>query len=135
VRVLADDRGAVTVEAALALCSLVAVMVMVLAAVSAASANLRCLDAAREAARLVSRGESQRAREIAADIAPRGATVDVQVAGDEVDVRVTTLAVPGVPGLSLQGVAVAIMEPAAFLSTEAPPDPEHDPAADSPGPP
>lgn len=121
-RVLRDDRGAVTVEAALALCSLVAVMVMVIAAVSAASAHLRCLDAAREAARLISRGESQRAREIAAAVAPRGATVDVRVSGDEVDVRVTAAVVPGIPGLSLVGVAVAVLEPAAFLSTPAPPD-------------
>jgi hypothetical protein len=122
VRVLGDDRGAVTVEAALALCSVVAVMVMVIAAVSAASAHLRCLDAAREAARLVSRGEPQRAQEIATAVAPRGATVDVRVSGDEVDVRVIAAAVPGIPGLSLVGVAVAVMEPAAFLSAGAPPD-------------
>jgi Flp pilus assembly protein TadG len=118
---IGDDRGAVTVEAALALCSLVAVMVMVIAAVSAASAHLRCLDAAREAARLVSRGEPQRAREIADAVAPRGSTVDVTVTGDEVHVRVTASAVPGVPGLSLVGVAVAVMEPAAFLSAGDPP--------------
>lgn len=116
-----DDRGAVTVEAALALCSLVVVMVMVIAAVSAASAHLRCLDAAREAARLVSRGESQRAQEVAAAVAPRGASVDVRVSGDEIDVRVTAAAVPGIPALSLVGVAVGVMEPAAFLSDVAPP--------------
>ena len=125
--VLDDDRGAVTVEAALALCSLVAVMVVVIGAVSAASAHLRCLDAAREAARLVSRGEPQRAQEVAAAVAPRGAAVDVRVVGDEVHVRVTAAAVPGLPGLSLVGVAVGVMEPAAFLSTEGPmgqvPDP------------
>lgn len=119
---LGDDRGAVTVEAALALCSLVAVMVMVIAAVSAASAHLRCLDAAREAARLVSRGEPLRAQEVAAAVAPRGATVNVRVTGDEVDVRVTAAAVPGIPGLSLVGIAVGVMEPAAFLSDVSPPD-------------
>lgn len=122
-QVLGDDRGAVTVEAALALCSLVAVMVMAIAAVSAASAHLRCLDAAREVARLVSRGEPQRALEVAAQIAPRGASVDVRTTGDEVHVRVTAAAVPGLPALSLAGVAVGVMEPAALLSTEGPTDP------------
>jgi Flp pilus assembly protein TadG len=134
-RVLEDDRGAVTVEAALALCSLVAVMVMVIAAVSAASAHLRCLDAAREAARLVARGEPQRAQEIAAAVAPRGAAVDVRVTGDEVDVRVTAAAVPGIPGLSLVGHAVAVMEPAAFLSAGAPPGSVPGPLPDPVGPP
>jgi len=133
VRVLGDDRGAVTVEAALALCSLVAVMVMVIAAVSAASAHLRCLDAAREAARLVSRGEPQRAQEIAAAVAPRGATVDVRVTGDVVDVRVSAAGVPGIPGLSLVGKAVAVMEPAALLSAGEPLGSLSDPPGDPTG--
>lgn len=132
-RALDGDRGAVTVEAALALCSLVAVMVMVIAAVSAASAHLRCVDAARETARLVSRGEPQRAREIAAAVAPRGAAVDVRIAGDEVHVRVTSAVVPGIPGLSLVGVAVGVMEPPALLSAEGPAGTDLPPAdTDSP---
>ncbi|MDQ2710480.1 MAG: pilus assembly protein TadE [Actinomycetota bacterium] len=117
-RLLGDDRGAVTVEAALALCSLVAVMALVVASVAAASAHLRCLDAAREAARLVARGESDRAREVAAVVAPRGARVQVRVAGDQVEVEVSVAVVPGVPGLSLAAGAVAVLEPAALLTSE-----------------
>ena len=45
---LRDDRGTVTVEAALALCSLVVILALVLGAVSAVAAQLRCIDAARE---------------------------------------------------------------------------------------
>lgn len=122
-RALDDDRGAVTVEAALALCSLVAVMVLVVASVAAASAHLRCLDAAREAARLIARGEPERAREVGAAIAPAGAQVDVRIVGDQVEVRVSAAAVPGVPGLSLAGSALAVLEPAALLTTGQPPDP------------
>ena len=88
------DRGSVTVEAALALCSLVAVLALVLAAVSAVAAQLRCIDAAREAARLTARGEPDRAEKIARRIAPRGAVVAVTVRGDEVTARVSATGVP-----------------------------------------
>ena len=71
-----DDRGAVTVEAALALCSLVIVLALALAAVYAVAAQLRCVDAAREAARLTARGEQARAEQLAKKIAPRGAAVE-----------------------------------------------------------
>src|SRR5947209_20170089 len=77
------DRGSVTVEAALALCSLVVVLALVLAAVSAVAAQLRCIDAAREAARLTARGEQGRAEEVARRIAPRGAVVALPVHGGE----------------------------------------------------
>lgn len=115
--VLGGDRGAVTVEAALALCSLVAVMVLAVAAVAGASAHLRCLDAAREAARLVARGEPDRAREAATEIAPRGAKIAIAVAGDQVQVDVSTAVVPGLPGLSLDSRAVGVLEPAALLTS------------------
>ena len=107
-----DDRGAVTVEAALALCSLVAVLAVILAAVSAVAAQLRCVDAAREAARLTARGEQDRAQQFARRIAPRGATVTVTVDGDEVLARVSANPAAGLlPGIKVGAEAVAVMEP------------------------
>ena len=107
-----DDRGAVTVEAALALGSLVVVLAMVLAAVSAVAAQLRCVDAAREAARLTARGEQHRAEELARRIAPRSAVVAVTVRGDEVTARVSANPVAGLlPGIEVAAEAAAVMEP------------------------
>lgn len=109
----AGDRGAVTVEAALALCSLVVVLGVILAAVSAVAAQLRCVDAAREAARLTARGEQDRAEQLARRIAPRGATVAVTVRGDEILTRVAANPVAGMlPGIEVAAEAAAVMEPA-----------------------
>ncbi|MGH3514912.1 MAG: TadE family type IV pilus minor pilin [Pseudonocardiaceae bacterium] len=106
------DRGSVTVEAALALCSLVAVLALVLAAVSAVAAQLRCIDAAREAARLTARGEQDRAENIARRIAPRGAVVAVTVRGDEVIARVSANPAAGLlPGVDVGAEAAAVLEP------------------------
>jgi Flp pilus assembly protein TadG len=111
-----NDRGAVTVEAALALCSLVLVLALAVGAVAAASAQLRCIDAAREAARLVARGEPDQAWRAAESIAPGGARVDVQVAGDQVTVQVSTGGAGGIPGLTVSGRALGVLEPAAVLT-------------------
>ena len=106
------DRGTVTVEAALALCSLVVVLALVLAAVSAVAAQLRCVDAAREAARLTARGEQDRAENLARRIAPRGAMVQVSVRGDEVTARVSVDPVAGLlPGIEVGAEAAAVLEP------------------------
>jgi Flp pilus assembly protein TadG len=106
------DRGAVTVEAALALCSLVVVLALVLAAVSAVAAQLRCVDAAREAARLTARGEQDRAEELARQIAPHGAVVAVTIRGDEVTARVSANPVAGLlPGVEVGSEAAAVLEP------------------------
>lgn len=107
-----DDSGAVTVEAALALCSLVVVLALVLGAVSAVAAQLRCIDAAREAARLTARGERDRAEELARRIAPRGAMVAVTVRGDDITARVSVNPVVGLlPGIEVRAEAVAVLEP------------------------
>ncbi|MGQ0719509.1 MAG: TadE family type IV pilus minor pilin [Pseudonocardiales bacterium] len=111
----AGDRGTVTVEAALALCSLVVVLALVLAAVSAVAAQLRCVDAAREAARLTARGEQDRAEDLARRIAPRGAAVQVTIRGDEVTARVSADPVAGLlPGIEVGAEAVAVLEPGAI---------------------
>jgi hypothetical protein len=100
----------------MALCSLVLVLALAVGAVAAASAQLRCIDAAREAARLVARGEPDRARRAAESIAPGGARVDIQVVGDEVTVEVSTGGAGGIPGLTVAGRALGLLEPAAVLT-------------------
>lgn len=115
------DAGAVTVEAALALISLVAVVVLAVGAVLTAAGQLQCIDAAREAARLTARGEPQRAREVAAELAPDGAKVSVVVDGDEVRVDVQAGLFGGRLGaLRTHGRAVAIMEPGLDAHAPAP---------------
>lgn len=106
------DAGAVTVEAAIALGAFVAVLALALGAISAAIDQLRCIDAAREAARLVARGESERARAAAARIAPTSANVAITVRGDTIEVDVRAKPVNGLlPGVQLHGAAYAIAEP------------------------
>ena len=104
-----------TVEAALALCSLVLVLALAIGAVAAAGAQLRCMDAAREAARLVARGEPDRARQAAEAIAPGGARVDIRVVGDEVSVQVSK-GVGQLPGLTVSGRALGVLEPGVLIS-------------------
>lgn len=105
------DHGAVTVEAALALCSLVVALALVVGAISAVAAQLRCLDAAREAARLTARGEQDRAEELARRIAPTGAVVAVTIRGDEITARVSANPVAGLlPGIAVEADAAAVLE-------------------------
>jgi Flp pilus assembly protein TadG len=106
------DAGMVTVETAIALGGFVAVVVMVLAGLASVLAQLQCTDAAREAARLVARGETQQARQIAARIAPSGAKIDIAVTADTVSVTIRADPVGGIlPGVSLHAAAFAVREP------------------------
>lgn len=118
------DRGAVTVEAALALCSLVVVLALSLAAVVAVSAQLRCIDAAREAARLTARGEQERGEQAALRLAPGGAGVRIEVRGDEVSVLVVADPVGGLlPGVDVSAEAFAVLEPGVLLQPGGVPPP------------
>lgn len=106
------DSGAVTVEAAIALGAFVAVLALALGAISAAIDQLRCIDAAWEAARLVARGESGSARAVAEQIAPTSAYVAIKIEGETIQVDVRAEPVNGLlPGLQLHGAAYAIAEP------------------------
>ncbi|RZS41256.1 TadE-like protein [Herbihabitans rhizosphaerae] len=108
----AADRGAVTVEAALALAAFVVVLAMALAGIVAVSDQLRCTDAAREAARLVARGEAEKAREAVDAIAPGGASLDVRWDGDRIRVHVAAEPVTGLlPGVRVSAEAFAVAEP------------------------
>lgn len=106
------DRGMVTVETAICLGGVLVVLALVLAGLSALLGQIQCTDAAREAARLVARGETEQARKVAAQIAPSGAAVTIAVTADTVTVTVAARPVGDVlPGVSLHAEAYAVREP------------------------
>lgn len=111
-RLRGAERGAVTVEAAIALSSLTAVLVLAVGAVLAVAMHVQCLDAAREAARLTARGESARAGTVATQVAPKGARIETRTDGDTVRARVEASSVL-LPGLDIAAEAVAVLEPSA----------------------
>lgn len=113
------ERGAVTAELALVLPVLVAVTVGLVWLLSVGVAQIRTVDAARETARAVARGDDEsvavaRGREVA----PPGSTFTVSRAGGEVRVTVTgEVAGPGglfahLPAPRLRADAVATEEEA-----------------------
>ncbi len=84
-----SDRGSVTAEFAVALPAVVAVLAVAMSAVAAATAQVRCVDAARAGARAAARGESASAALAAAtSAAPSGATVRLRRDGNTVRVEV-----------------------------------------------
>jgi hypothetical protein len=112
----------VTVEAAIAIGSLVAVLVVVLAAVGAVVAEIRCVDAAGEAARRASRDDLVGAEALARDL-PSGTEVRVEPDGDLVHVLVRVPPLGGaLPGLRVSAEAVAAREPAVAAPTGEPAD-------------
>ncbi|MCD2193561.1 hypothetical protein LQ327_09215 [Actinomycetospora endophytica] len=107
----------VTVEAAIAIGSLVAVLAVVLAAVGAVVAQIRCVDAAGEAARRASRDDTLGAEALARDL-PAGTEVHVEPEGGLVRVVVRVPPLGGaLPGLRLAAEAVAAREPAVAAPT------------------
>jgi hypothetical protein len=73
----------------LAIASLVAVLVLCVAGLTAVSMQVRCIDAAREAARLAARGDEWAALDVAHRIAPHAALVQVRRDGELVVATVT----------------------------------------------
>ena len=96
-------------EAALAIASLVAVLVLCLAGITALTLQVRCVDSAREAARLAARGDGAGAA-AAGRLAPTGASVELRRDGDYVVARVSSRS-PVLPGVVIVGQAVAAAEP------------------------
>lgn len=98
-----------TVEAAIALAALVAVLVLGIGALLAVSAQVRCVDAAREAARLAARGDTAAAVTAGRRVAPPGARIRLGTEGDLVvaDVSARATLLP----LTLHAAAVAVREP------------------------
>ncbi|NKY56059.1 TadE family type IV pilus minor pilin [Nocardia flavorosea] len=107
---LGDDTGSVTVEAAIALAALAAAVALCMGAVFAAVTQVRCVDAAREAARLAARGDRAAAEPTARRVAPDGADISVRYEAGRV-VAVVIADVPLLPVLELRAEAVAAREP------------------------
>lgn len=97
-------------EAAIAIAALVAVLVACLAGVQAMALQVRCVDSAREAARLAARGDERMAVEAARRVGPAGARVQVRDDGHFVVARVS-VAAPLWLGVELAAEAVAAREP------------------------
>ena len=111
-----------TAEFAVLLPAVVVMLAMVLAAASAGVAKLRCIDAARSAARLAARHEPEAAVATAHSAAPGGASVGLSITGDLVRVRVNAripLPLPGRPRIEVGARAVALLEQDAAPGEEA----------------
>ncbi|MEV0410165.1 TadE family type IV pilus minor pilin [Streptomyces sp. NPDC050448] len=106
------DRGYVTAEAALVIPALVLFATLLVWALMAAAAQIRCVDAARAGARAAARSEPAGVAVAAARAAaPPGAEVAVEREGDLWRVRVAAPA-PGPGGLPVRlgAQAVALAE-------------------------
>ncbi|GAC85340.1 hypothetical protein GP2_033_00750 [Gordonia paraffinivorans NBRC 108238] len=108
-RLRRDESGMVTVEAAYAIAAIVVTILLAVGAIAGVTAQIRCTDAAREAARLTAAGDGS-AREIAERLAGGGATVVISEDGERVMVHVRTSVVL-MPGLTVSARAVAVREP------------------------
>ncbi|MFE0463229.1 TadE family type IV pilus minor pilin [Kitasatospora sp. NPDC058965] len=99
-----------TAETAVVLPTLVLLMAMLIWGVLTAAAQLRCIDAARVAARAAARGDGN-AVDLAQAVAPPGAAVEVVASADTVRVQVAANS-PGLgrlaPVLSLRVSADAV---------------------------
>lgn len=98
-----------TVESAYAIAAIVVVLCMGIVGVSAVLAQVRCVDAAREVARLTAAGDPT-ARAVGARVAPTSATISVTSSDDVVEVTVSTR-VAMLPGVAISARAVAAREP------------------------
>jgi Flp pilus assembly protein TadG len=109
------DRGSATAETALALPALVVLVAAGMTAIMVGSAQLRCIDAAREAARAVARGEpAGRVREIANQAAPTGARTDIATTGDLITVTTSAEVHPIsglLPAIVVRGRVITLAEP------------------------
>jgi hypothetical protein len=109
------DEGTVTAEIAVALPALVLVTMMAIWGVTAAAAQVGCVDAVRAGARAAARGEPVGAvRTAVTAAAPAGARVDVRRGAEttrvEVVVAVRAPVLGGLPSLTLRAHALAANE-------------------------
>ncbi|WUI28536.1 hypothetical protein OG976_11145 [Mycobacterium sp. NBC_00419] len=86
------------------------VLAVCVGGLTAVSAQVRCVDAAREAARLAARGDTAGADAVARGVAPPGAAVEFRRSGDFVEVRVSTRS-RLLPGIVISAGALAAAEP------------------------
>ncbi|MGI9126211.1 MAG: TadE family type IV pilus minor pilin [Mycobacterium sp.] len=93
----------------MAVASLVAVLVLCVSGLTAVAMQIRCIDAAREAARLAARGDGA-GTAAAGSLAPAGAAVELRREGAYVVARVSGRS-PVLPGIVIVGEAVSVAEP------------------------
>lgn len=112
-----DQRGAATAELALGIPLLVALTVGLLWMLAVGAAQVRVIDASREAARAVARGDDVSVAEaLAVRIAPEDAEVRIEVGESQVVVTASArVRGPGgllasLPGVSVTADAVALVE-------------------------
>jgi Flp pilus assembly protein TadG len=112
-----DQRGAATAELAMAVPLLVALTIGLVWLLSVGLAQIRMVDAAREAARAAARGETAaQAESRGQEVAPAGSLVVLSTAGDQVSVTVTGSSRPPggllgfLPAVGLHAQAVAAVE-------------------------
>lgn len=86
-----------------------AVLVVCVGGIGAVGMQIRCIDAAREAARLAARGEGEAAAAAARRVAPSGAVLHVGQDGGLVVARVSAATL--LPGLTVSAEAAAAPEP------------------------
>ena len=108
------DRGMVTAELAVAVPVVVVVLALGLAAIRLGIDEVRCVDAARLAARALARGDSEAsARDLALTAAPPGASVSLGSGGAEVSATVAASRdLAGWRVLTVRGSATAAREEA-----------------------
>ena len=107
------EQGYATAEAAVALPALLVVLSLAVGVLVSVGAELRCVDAARAAARVAARGDSDLAAEGAGkQVAPSGSHVSVEHRGEQVEVRVAgeVRPFPFFPGIHVSARAVAEVE-------------------------
>lgn len=111
------ERGSVTAETAVLLPVLLVVLGAALGVLACVAAQLRCVDAARGAARAAARGDGEAVvRATGQRLAPPGARVVVTTGGDTVQVAVTAQVRPFgrllglLPPVEVSGRAVAAAE-------------------------
>lgn len=108
----------------MALPLLVALTVALIWVIAVAAAQVRTVDAAREAARVLARGDSEAdAVELATRVAPDGARVSVRFGDGQVEVRVDAVVQPpgglvSIGSARVSSTAVAALEPGTETSSD-----------------
>ena len=97
-------------EAAFGVAVLVVVLTLCLAGIAAMSMQVRCIDAAREAARLAARGDERSAIAAARGVAPGSAVVQLRREGGFVVATVVARSNP-LPALHIAATVVSAVEP------------------------
>jgi Flp pilus assembly protein TadG len=112
-----QERGAATAELALGIPLLVALTAGLVWMLAVGAAHVRVVDASREAARVVARGDDVAAAEaVALRIAPEAAEVRIHVGDAEVVVTTSArVSGPGgllgsLPGVTVESQSVAVVE-------------------------